>query len=77
MHWGYGWGTGMGFGWIFMVLFWALVIAGVVYFVKLIAGGGGREDKRTDPMGILEKRYAKGEITKEEFETIKDDLTKH
>ncbi len=33
MNWGsYGWG--MGFGWIFMVLFWALVILGVVDIVQ-------------------------------------------
>jgi hypothetical protein len=38
MHWDYGWRIGYGFGWLFMILFWALVVLGVVYLIKLIAG---------------------------------------
>ncbi len=74
MNWGnYGWG--MGFGWMFMVLFWALVILGIMYIVQTISRrpGQGPEEK---PLDILKKRYAKGEITKEEFERMKDDLLK-
>ncbi len=41
MHWGdYGWGVGFGLGWFFMVIFWILVILGIIYFVKLIVGIG-------------------------------------
>ena len=87
MHWGdYGWGVGFGLGWLFMIIFWALVILGpivlvilgVIYCVKLIAGISDRKGGTKDetPLDILKKRYAKGEITKEEFEKIKDDLTK-
>jgi len=73
MHWGdYGWG--MGFGWIFMIIFWILVILGVVYLIKLIAGGARREEKKDTALDILKQRYAKGEITKEEFEEKKKDL---
>ncbi len=73
MNWGaYGWG--MGFGWIFMIIFWVLVILGVVYLVQAKAGKSS-EHKET-PLDILKKRYAKGEITKEEFERMKDDLSK-
>ena len=43
MHWDYGWG--MGFGWLFMILFWVLLILGIVYLVKLITGGTKREEK--------------------------------
>lgn len=71
MHWDYGWG--MGFGWFFMILFWILIILGIVYLVKLIAGG----EKRTtgeSALDILKKRYARGEINKEEFEEKKKDL---
>ncbi|MDP2755689.1 MAG: SHOCT domain-containing protein [Nitrospirota bacterium] len=79
MHWGdYGWGIGFGLGWFFMVIFWILVILGIIYFVKLIvgigAGKGGTKDETLSD--IIKKRYAKGEITKEEFEKLKDDLTK-
>ncbi|MGQ9569584.1 MAG: hypothetical protein ACUVUQ_01840 [Thermodesulfovibrionales bacterium] len=39
MHWDYGWGMGFGFGWLLMILFWALLVIGVIYLVKLIAVG--------------------------------------
>jgi len=72
MHWGYEWGMG-GFGWIFMIVFWVLVISGVVYLIRLIAGAEkGKKDET--PLDILKKRYAKGEITREQFENMKDDI---
>ena len=72
-----GWGGGFGlFGGIFMLVFWVLVIVGTVLLIKwLITGQAGtyhgRENK---PLDILKERYAKGEITKEEFEAKKKDL---
>ena len=75
MDWGnYGWG--MGFGWIFMIIFWALVILGVIYLVQAATKGGKSTEQRETPMDILKKRYAKGEITKEEFEKTKDEIMK-
>ena len=74
MHWGdYGWG--MGVGWLFMIFFWALVILGLVYLGKLVAERGARSEKES-ALDILKKRYAKGEITKEEYERMKDDIKK-
>jgi putative membrane protein len=72
MHWGYGWG--MGFGGLIMVVFWVLIILGVVYLIKLIAVGTRDEGKRDTALDILKQRYAKGEITKEELEEKKKDL---
>ena len=73
MHMDYGWG--MGFGWIFMVAFWALVILGVVYLIKFLAGGSKSSQNHETALDILKKRYAKGEISKEEFEARKKDIT--
>lgn len=72
MHWMNGWGGG--FGGIFMILLWVLIIVGIIYLVKLVAGGTKTEKKREDALEILKKRYARGEISKEEFEEKKKDL---
>lgn len=69
----YGWG--MGFGWSFMVLFWLLVIIGIVYIVTLLVGRT-KKSGTEEAMCILKKRYAKGEISREEFEKMREDLTK-
>ncbi len=71
MHWDIGWG--MGFGWIFMVIFWILVIIGVVYLIRLVVGTKSNEKTET-ALDILKKRYAKGEINKEEFEEKREHL---
>jgi len=75
MNWGnYGWG--MGFGWIYMIIFWVLVILGILYLVKLFTRSTKPEDKHETPLEILKQRYAKGEITREEFEKMRDELMK-
>jgi putative membrane protein len=67
--WGGQYGMGYGFGGIFMILFWVLIIIGVVYLIKILAGGGfsGKEKMETAEE-VLEKRFARGEISREEFE---------
>jgi putative membrane protein len=73
MHWDYG--VGMGFGWLFMLLFWALVIIGIILLVRAFLGGTKTGGNKETALDILKKRYAKGEINKEEFEEKKKDLT--
>ncbi len=69
MHWGGGFGMGFGGGWIFMILFWGLIILGVVYLIKILLGGASTEGKKSESaQEVLEKRFARGEISKEEFE---------
>ena len=76
MHWDYSWGMGFGFGAIAMIIFWALLILGIVYLIKMVAGSSKKQGKKKPAIDILKMRYAKGEVSKEEFEKIKDDLTK-
>jgi putative membrane protein len=66
-----GWGW-IGLGMVHMLLFWILVILGIVVLVRWLASGtpGGGPD----PLDILKARYAKGEITKEQFEQMKRDI---
>lgn len=70
-------GWGFGFGWLFMILFGGLVILGIVAIAKWLMGGsgsGGTPAQKT-PLQILEERYARGEIDRDEFEQKKRDLT--
>lgn len=66
-----------GFGGIGMILFWGLVIAGVIVLVRWLGafgpGGAPRSAERT-PLDILRERYAKGEIDQREFEQKRRDL---
>jgi putative membrane protein len=69
-------GWGMGFGGPFMILFWILVIVGVVVLVKWLldqsSTGKGSHDKSA--LEILRERYARGEINREEYEQKRRDL---
>jgi putative membrane protein len=65
---------GAGFGW----LLWLLLIGVVVWAVVALAGGAGRDRgsgrSSKSALEILEERYARGEIDREEFEEKKADL---
>jgi putative membrane protein len=83
--WGGGWHDGWGWGHMFfgsfmMLLFWGGLIILIVLAVRWMGGGPARggdgpaQGKRA--LDILEERYARGEIDKEEFEERKQLLTK-
>ena len=63
------------------MMFFGLIIAAVIIWAIVMATqkgssftlGGGSADKKT-PLDIASERYAKGEITRDEFETIKKNL---
>jgi putative membrane protein len=64
-------------GGIGMILFWVLLVGGIVWLVQSLVRGtrtGAPSDPDGSPLEILKRRYAKGEITKEQFEQMKRDL---
>jgi putative membrane protein len=70
---GMGWGW-IGLGAIHMVLFWVLVILGIIALVRLLGAGVRDDAPRDNALDILKARYAKGEITREQFEQMKRDI---
>ncbi len=64
----------MGLGGLFMFVFWALIIALVVWLIVRLTRSG-QQSAPQDPLEIAKARYAKGEITKKEFEQLKKDLS--
>ena len=65
------WGIGMMFT---MLLFWVLIIAGLILGVRWLMSD--QKERRGDSaMEILRQRYARGEINKEEFDAKKKDLS--
>lgn len=65
---------GMWFGWIFWIL---LIVLVVWLFINQNSRSkqNFNNPQSESPMDILKKRYAKGEITKEQFEQMKKDLS--
>lgn len=66
-------GFGMGFGFMFMLLFWGAVIW---FIATLINSAQFNKKDDSDPLIILKKRFAKGEITKKEYEEMKREILK-
>ncbi len=61
----------MVFGWLFMILFWGGVIALIVWVVLRFTR---HKETGPAPLDVLKMRYARGEITKEDFDRRKADL---
>ena len=56
-----------------MLLFWGLVIVGVVLGIRWLITQG-KESRSDSALEILRQRFARGEINKEEFEARNRDL---
>jgi putative membrane protein len=76
MHdWGMGWGGGMFLGPLLTIAFLALLIAAVFALVRWLGAGDGGASRRT-ARDILDERYARGEIDREQYEVMRQDLSK-
>ena len=71
--WEWGW---MAMGWVWMFIFWGGIIALAVWVVKRLTQPreGGQAPDRVSPLEIAKDRYARGEITREQFEQLRKDL---
>ena len=69
-------GFGMGFGFIGMIIFWVVLIAAVYLIIRSINNTPkNHKGNSQSSMEILKKRYASGEITKDEFERMKQEIS--
>lgn len=62
-YWGMGWGM-----WLIPLL--------IILIVYLLFKNNSQSKNQETPLEVLKRRYAKGEITKEEYEQMKSDLSK-
>lgn len=71
------WGAHEGMGWwmvlgtVWFVFFWAVVIWAIA---KAIGGGSEQAGHSGTPLDVARRRYASGEITKEQLDQIRRDL---
>ncbi|MEQ9442784.1 MAG: SHOCT domain-containing protein [Cyclobacteriaceae bacterium] len=70
MHWfeGHYWGM--------HIIWWVIWVIFIIWIFANPWNRPGQRTKKETPLDLLKKRYAKGEISKEEFEGIKRDLQK-
>lgn len=67
----YGWHDG-GWGVLWMIASWALVVVIVLWLVRAFSGErSGRWEQRRTSLDILDERFARGEISEEEYEQRK------
>lgn len=89
MMWGYGspasgtppvgwsWGLGMAVGWLAMLAFWGALIVGIALLVRWIISSSrasGPPSREEDPLTILRRRYASGEIDEPTYQRMRDEL---
>ena len=74
---GDGWGWWMLFGSLGFIGFWGLVIWGVVTLARRPGNQGMERSEPREPsaLEILKRRYARGELSDDEFEAMRRRLT--
>ncbi len=72
-----GWGFTMGFGMLLMLTFWVAVGVGIVLVVRALGGTAPTPNSPStteEPLAILQRRYAAGEIDEATYERMKEKL---
>jgi putative membrane protein len=74
--WSWGWGLAMGLGMLAMLAFWGALIVGVVLLVRwlLTASSGPGPRSPETALEVLRRRYAAGEISREEYLQMRQEL---
>ena len=71
------WDMGDGMGWwmFFGGLLWIAVWGAVIYLiVALVRGSVRSRTPEDDPVTILKRRYARGELGRDEYQRVRRDL---
>lgn len=71
-----GWGSAfaMGIGWLMMLAFWGALIVGVALLIRLAGSATPSQAAYEDPLAILQRRYAAGEIDEETYRRMRREL---
>lgn len=79
---GFGTGFGSGWGWHMMpyggggigMIIWMVLLLALLFWLFRRGAGPDRGPSQESPLDILKRRYAAGEITREQFQAMKQDL---
>ena len=69
---GWMWGAGMGLGSLSMLAFWAAIIIGGILVYRSMSGSG--HSAPDSPEEILKRRFASGQITREQYDDMRHAL---
>ncbi len=77
---GFGMMNGFGFGGLLSIIFWVAIIALAVWLISSLVSRPNSQPPSNLPaaesaLDILKKRYARGEITKEQYDEVRRDLS--
>ncbi len=64
----------MGLGGIFGLIFWLLLIVGLILAIKWVLGASSSGGKSLSALEILKQRYASGEISEEQYHRMKKEI---
>ena len=63
----------MGLGGLAMLAFWAAVVVGIILLVRALSGDHARSGHES-ALDVLKRRYAAGELNREQFEDMRRSL---